>query len=335
MSILFAIFVYIVSFSQCENDSINPYFVNFEPEITISCDIDLSVIFPVALDECDDSVEVAWYQEITSGICENNYDIFRVYRAFDNFGNQSVESQMIHVVDETSPMFTPFENLTVDCGDTIVFDDPQVTDNCSDFALTSYDIISQIDSCTTNYIRVWQAIDFCGNTSTRSQTIISTDLTPPSIMGPIYLEVGDVSDLDSVFVNTSDNCSQVTLTYVDTDYSGNNVIRIYTATDNCGNVSEFEQIIHVNTIIPPGDDDDDDDDDDHNRVAICHREGNGSYHTIYVSQNAVQAHLNHGDYLGPCTEIVVDWQSILPNSDLQMMIIKGKDNKFKKFVKTK
>jgi hypothetical protein len=332
---LFAIFVYIVSFSQCENDSINPYFVNFEPEITISCDIDLSVIFPVALDECDDSVEVAWYQEITSGICENNYDIFRVYRAFDNFGNQSVESQMIHVVDETSPMFTPFENLTVDCGDTIVFDDPQVTDNCSDFALTSYDIISQIDSCTTNYIRVWQAIDFCGNTSTRSQTIISTDLTPPSIMGPIYLEVGDVSDLDSVFVNTSDNCSQVTLTYVDTDYSGNNVIRIYTATDNCGNVSEFEQIIHVNTIIPPGDDDDDDDDDDHNRVAICHREGNGSYHTIYVSQNAVQAHLNHGDYLGPCTEIVVDWQSILPNSDLQMMIIKGKDNKFKKFVKTK
>ena len=27
-------------FSQCENDSINPYFVNFEPEVTISCDVD-------------------------------------------------------------------------------------------------------------------------------------------------------------------------------------------------------------------------------------------------------------------------------------------------------
>ena len=78
-----------------------------------------------------------------------------------------------------------------------------------------------------------------------------------------------------------------------------------------------------------------DDDDEYRRVAICHGTGNGDYHTIYVSQNAVQAHLNHGDYLGPCTEIVVDWQSILPNSDLQMMIIKGKDNKFKKFVKTK
>jgi hypothetical protein len=364
---LFALFISLISFSQCENDSINPYFVNFEPEVTVSCDVDLSVIFPVVLDECDDSVEVAWYQEITPGICENNYDIFRVYRAFDNFGNQSVESQIIHVVDETSPIFIPFENLTVDCGDTIVFDDPQVTDNCSDIALTSYDIISQIDSCTTNYIRVWQAIDFCGNSTTRSQTITSTDLTPPSIMGPIYLEVNNIGELDSVFVNVSDNCSEVFLTYSDTEVSGNNVIRIYTATDNCGNVSEFEQIIGINSIIPPGDDDEDeddddeddeeddddddeddeededddddededDDDDDYRRVALCHGTGNGDYHTIYVSQNAVQAHLNHGDYLGPCTEIVVDWQSILPNSDLQMMIIKGKDNKFKKFVKVK
>ena len=332
---LFTLFVSLTSFSQCENDSINPYFVNFEPEITVSCDVDLSVIFPVALDECDDSVEIAWYQEVSPGICENNYDIFRVYRAFDNFGNQSVESQMIHVVDETSPIFTPFENLTVDCGDTIVFDDPQVTDNCSDFALTSYDIISQIDSCTTNYIRVWQAIDFCGNASTRSQTITSTDLTPPSIMGPIYLEVNDIGELDSVFVNTSDNCSEVFLTYVDTEFSGNNVIRIYTATDACGNVSEFEQIIGINSVIPPGDDDDDDDDNDHHKVAICHREGNGSYHTIYVNQNAVQAHLNHGDYLGPCTEMIMDWNEILPNSDLQMRVVKGKDNKFKKFVKVK
>jgi hypothetical protein len=52
-------------FSQCENDSINPYFVNFEPEVTISCDVDLSVVFPVALDNCDDSVEIAWYEDLS------------------------------------------------------------------------------------------------------------------------------------------------------------------------------------------------------------------------------------------------------------------------------
>jgi hypothetical protein len=343
-------------FSQCENDSINPYFVNFEPEITISCDVDLSVVFPFALDNCDDSVEIAWYEEVTTGICENNYDVFRVYRAFDNFGNQSVESQMIHVVDETSPLFVPLVNRTVECGDSIIFDDPQVTDNCSDFALTSYDIISQIDSCTTNYIRVWQAIDFCGNTSISSQTITSIDMTPPVITGPIYLEINEDDNIDTLFVTVTDNCSSFNLTYSDLEYSGNNIIRIYTATDACGNVSTFEQIIGINIVIPPGDDEDEDDDDeddeddeddddeddeddddedDEDKVAICHGTGDGSYHTIYVNENAVQAHLNHGDYLGPCTEMIIDWQTILPNSDLQMRVIKGKDNKYKKFVRVK
>lgn len=326
---LFAIFVHLTSFSQCETDTILPYFVDFEHEITVSCDVDLDVIFPVALDNCDDSVEIAWYEEITLGYCESNYDVLRLYRAFDNIGNQAVEMQIIHIVDETSPVFAPLVSTTIECGDTVIFDDPQVTDNCSDFILTSYDIISQLDSCTTNYIRVWEATDFCGNTSNSSQTITSIDVTPPSIMGPLYVEVEQISDIDSFFVNTFDNCTQVTLTYSDTEVSGNSYIRIYTAIDQCGNQTQFEQIVHVNT--PPDEEDDEND----NRVAICHREGNGSFHTIYVNQNAVDAHLAHGDYLGPCTEIMMDWQTILPNSDLQMQVVKGKDKKFKKFVRVR
>jgi hypothetical protein len=229
------------------------------------------------------------------------------------------------VVDETPPFFSPLSNTTVDCGDSVMFDNLQVMDNCSDFLITSYDIVSQIDSCNTNYIRVWEATDFCGNTSISSQTITSTDLTPPSIMGPIYLEVDNEGELDSIFVTVSDNCSEITLTYNDTQVSGHSVIRVYTATDACGNYTEFEQIIHINSPDGGG----------NNRVAICHREGNGSYHTIYVSENAVPAHLSHGDYLGPCTEIMLDWNQILPNSDLEMRVVKGKDNKFKKFVRVK
>lgn len=37
-----------------------------------------------------------------------------------------------------------------------------------------------------------------------------------------------------------------------------------------------------------------------NKVYIAHSEGNNSCNTICVNYNAVQAHLNHGDYLGPC-----------------------------------
>lgn len=37
------------------------------------------------------------------------------------------------------------------------------------------------------------------------------------------------------------------------------------------------------------------------KVMICHASGGGEFHTICVSQNAVQGHLNnHGDFLGSC-----------------------------------
>lgn len=36
------------------------------------------------------------------------------------------------------------------------------------------------------------------------------------------------------------------------------------------------------------------------KVTICHREGNGSSHTITVSINAVPAHMAHGDLIGEC-----------------------------------
>jgi hypothetical protein len=329
-------FLTINLFSQCENDSINPYFVNFEPEVTISCDVDLSVVFPVALDNCDDSVEIAWYEEVFPGICDYSYDVMRIYRAFDNFGNQSVETQMIHVVDETAPVFQQTPTQIINCDETPVFVQPLVTDNCGIISITDEDIVDTSDSCQITYTRLWIAYDQCGNTSYSSQTIIAMDTTPPVITGPIYLEVNEDDNIDTSFVTVTDNCSSFNLTYSDLEYSANNIIRNYTATDACGNVSTFEQIIGINIVIPPGDDDDDEDeDDDNNRVAICHREGNGSYHTIYVNQNAVQAHLNHGDYLGPCTEMIIDWQTILPNSDLQMRVIKGKDNKYKKFVRVR
>jgi arabinan endo-1,5-alpha-L-arabinosidase len=38
----------------------------------------------------------------------------------------------------------------------------------------------------------------------------------------------------------------------------------------------------------------------HGKVTICHRTGNGGWHTIRVSCNALPAHLRHGDRVGVC-----------------------------------
>ena len=255
--------------AQCENDTINPWFVNFQFEPTIECDDNLLDVFPQVYDNCDSTVDVIWYEEVTYGDCPSVLNITRYNRTFDDGGNQVVETQVIHIVDET----------------------------------------------------------------------------PPTIIGEQYLEIPDSTNLITTsFATAVDNCSSVTFTYTDVEVSGNNVIRLYMAIDECGNISTFEQILHLYQTPPDKDEDEDEDDEDNededendddedddededdenedddddededddceddedndnDRVAICHRLGNGGWITIYVAQQAVPAHLNHGDYLGPCNEI--------------------------------
>ncbi len=54
------------------------------------------------------------------------------------------------------------------------------------------------------------------------------------------------------------------------------------------------------------------------KVYICHRPpGNpGKFETICVSPNAVQAHLDHGDYIGPCGNAVCNSQISVQNQSL-------------------
>ena len=155
----FVSFLSIQLFSQCENDSINPYFIDFQSEVTISCSDDINSIFPIAMDNCDDSVEIAVYEESLNYYCPGTYDLFRIYRAFDNLGNNSVESQIIHIVDETPPSISQLSPLLINCTDPIIFDVPNVTDNCSNYLLTYQEIVDDSDSCNVVHNRVWTAQD--------------------------------------------------------------------------------------------------------------------------------------------------------------------------------
>jgi hypothetical protein len=41
-------------------------------------------------------------------------------------------------------------------------------------------------------------------------------------------------------------------------------------------------------------------DDQNDRVTICHKPNSRNPHTITISRSALQAHLDHGDTIGPC-----------------------------------
>jgi len=299
--------------AQCENDTINPWFVDFQFELTIECSDFVTAVMPIIDDNCDEDVEIAMLEDIIPGNCVGEQTIYRLYRAYDDNGNQVVETQIIHVVDETPPTINIASNYYVGCTDPIIFDQPVVTDNCTFISLMSFDITDTIDDCTIAYSRIWSAQDACSNVSTATQTITALNLESPMIMGETYVEVQADVNLDTVvFVTAFDGCSSIILTYNDVEVSGNSIIRTYTASDGCGNMSTFEQIIHIIN----------------NRVAICHQLGNGNFITIYVAPQAVNTHLTHGDYLGPCR---TDGNQLLPYMNLERL----PNGEFKKYVRCK
>ena len=282
---------------DCPQDTTNPWFVNYIANATVSCDEDIRYLFPIADDDCDTLVDILWYEEVTPGSCPNAYNIFRLYRAVDNAGNQSVETQMIYVVDETAPTFVEIPNtIQVSCQQVIpdAYLQPTATDNCSEVYIDEIVLADSSNApCEIVITKVWTALDGCGNASTMTQTISYIDDIPPTITGDNYVQVEQGQSLDATFVTVVDDCSEVTMSYEDMEVSGNNIIRNYTAQDACGNTSTFEQIIHTQT---------------NNLVAICHRLGNGNWITIHVAPQAVPAHLAHGDYLGPCNpEVPNQW----------------------------
>jgi hypothetical protein len=286
--------------AQCINDTINPWFVDFEHEITIECGDFVNTAMPVTDDDCDGNVEIQMIEEVVPGNCEGQQTIYRLYRAFDDAGNQVVETQTVHVVDETPPTFTKLSDRDIACGESVVFDQPMAVDNCSFASLSSFDTLEVIDDCTTSYIRIWSAQDACGNASTAQQTVTIADLESPTIVGTPYIELQEGMSVTDNYIVALDNCSEAEVTYTDVEVSGNSVIRTYTATDACGNQSTFEQILHTNN----------------NLVAICHELGNGNWITIHVAPQAVPAHLAHGDYLGPCR---TDSNQLLPYLNLERL----------------
>ena len=305
------------SFAQCENDTINPWFVNFQYEPTISCSDDLSSVFPVAMDNCDTLVDIPYIEEIIDGNCPGNKTILRIYRAYDSSGNGAIETQVIHIVDETPPTFVsvPYD-LVLGCDGIVNHEEPIITDNCSSYSLTYNTILNENPtSCFYQSTRIWIATDECGNQDSRIQTITLVDTVPPTIIGDVYTVVNSDQPIDISFVTVTDNCGTPSLTYTDTEASGGNIIRLYTATDNCGNISTFEQIIHINI---------------ENRVTLCHRTNSGNWITITVGQPAVQAHLNHGDTLGPCTNNQINYFG--PHN---VQLIKDDSGKVKKVVTNK
>src|SRR5262249_7809710 len=104
----------------------------------------------------------------------------------------------------------------------------------------------------------WTAVDQCGNTTNRIQTITVKDTTAPSLTIPtnLVLECPVNTTTNNTGVATAtDGCGSVTISYSDSVSNvcgGAKVIsRTWTAIDQCGNTTNATQVITVRDTLAP------------------------------------------------------------------------------------
>ena len=164
--------------------------------------------------------------------------------------------------DTQGPDFTGTPSLVnVPCDDINAFNEitASPTDPCTPITLSFVDINTGLGCGGGSITRTYSAIDGCGNISTFTQTISFTDNTPPvftSVPSDITTTCdGELNDLGSA--SASDNCSQVTITIEVVLVGGPcpeayEVHRTFTAQDDCGNSSNYTQIIFIEASVVVG-----------------------------------------------------------------------------------
>lgn len=230
-------------------DEVAPYPVVYPENMTVSCLEEIPTTDLEFVDACSGVANVDFSEVQSTEDC--GLLIQRTWVATDNCGNQTVVQQLIGQTDEIAPEFIYVpEDITIECDGELPTSSAEAIDACSDVALSySEDVTEGGGNCQV-VVRTWVATDACGNTAIASQTVTFVDETAPvlqNVPANTYLSCDQLTDPEIVWA--TDNCdTEVELSFdetVSTADCGILVVRIWTATDACGNTSSAEQMIEL------------------------------------------------------------------------------------------
>ena len=186
-----------------EDDSDPVWNETLPADMEVSCEEPEAVVL-TASDNCDDTLEVAFTEEISDQTCPNRYTVTRTWSTADACGNAISHTQIITVGDDEAPV--GYASMPdVSCADynenpDQIFGEVSATDNCGgevtiEFDVNEDEIITlnedgsvKTDGCV-QVERIYTFTDVCGNTSQLMQTINIIDDVAPSYVGPMEVTI--------------------------------------------------------------------------------------------------------------------------------------------------
>ncbi len=240
------------------DDYTGPRFEFVPQDRVLECGDDSSFGEAICTTACGNLV-LTFEDEISQGDCTLDGQMIRTWTGIDDCGNVSTAQQKIIIpADTESPVFTFIpESATVDNVEDMVFGTPTCVDNCATINHLDIDFEDTSLEGACGFVRTWTVSDLCGNAAQASQTFTIEDSEAPVIDESIFL-VEQVCGFTMDFTNPSifDNMGEVDVVITDNQLANNctglpEFTRTWTATDICGNVSSFTQILRtVDTEVP-------------------------------------------------------------------------------------
>lgn len=227
-------------------------------DVTVSDNCgDVNTIYGEYSEGHNADITVTVTTDTIEGNCEGSYTILWIWTATDYCDNSASATTTITVVDTTDPIFISApQNITIDCSQDLPEGDLLIAvDNCTDgFIESTFSDSIVAGNCPNSYSveRTYIATDDCGNSAEFVQLIFVTDLVAPIFFAEneVFYTYECGTTIPEIQPAVTDNCDlNLEFSFIDTE-GGNPcsrvITRTWTAADDCGNTSDFVQVITVN-----------------------------------------------------------------------------------------
>lgn len=225
------------------NDTTAPIMDPAPADLNVYCYSDVPPI--VALDWTDNCLGAGTAQgvEVSSGTTCPEV-LTRTWTISDTCGNTTTQTQVITIFDTISPVIESAPaDLTIQCPSQLpAMVSLNWTDNCLGSGVLTGVEVSDGQTCPETITRTWTKSDDCGNTATEVQVIVINDDIPPTASNLPPLQVAVLPPADITLVtDAADNCGTPIVEWFndvsDNGFCPENVVRTYSVTDDCGNVT--------------------------------------------------------------------------------------------------